>query len=206
MGILYAGGVGEPEVVEASWKGWETRSQSNLAGAITGVESDTIHHPEVQQFSVSSPHNSPSRLIARNNTEPTPVRHALARAESTPCRFDRRRTFGEPFTTGSATNPPWCVRACSWSLLNLLTRYLGLDDICCTGGSRDPIGKTTSLLIASAPGLTFSCLQIRTGREALESISFYRAEVTFIDGPTRLNGCKLQVREWGAGGMSSGIL
>ena len=58
-----------------------------------------------------------------------------------------------------------------------LTGCLGLNNIRCTGGSKDPVGKTVSLLITSAPRLTFSRLQIRTGRETLESISFYRAEV-----------------------------
>ena len=126
---------------------------------------------------LSSPYNSPFRQIARNNTEPTPDHHTPAGAESTPCRFDRRRTFGEPIHYRQRNVPTLMCTGLFLVPIESFDWMPGSRRYPCTEGSRDPIGKTASLLITSASRLTFSRLRIRTGRETLESISFYRAEV-----------------------------
>lgn len=70
---------------EASWKGRATRPQSDPVGAIIGPSPTTPRGSTVLRFlsNISSAHNSPFHLIARNNTEPTPGRRRLAGAGST---------------------------------------------------------------------------------------------------------------------------
>ena len=170
---------------QLEWKGRATRPQSDPVGAVIGPSPTTPRGSTVLRFlsKISSAHNSPFHLIARNNTEPTPGRRRLAGAGST---LRPLRTFTHSFPSISPTTPTLInTRSYLAPCSNLSSGCMSLNDTRCAGDATRGIplvrprhfSESACLRPRVQPRITFPRLLIWTGNGALRWIPVCQAEV-----------------------------